>query len=58
MKRIATTAWTLTFVGIGVLSAGSAWAGTAPVQIPEPASLALMAVGVGAIAIFRARRGR
>jgi len=59
MKRGATMAWTLLLAATGVLSAGVAWA-AAPteVPIPEPTSLALIAVGVGAIAIFRARRGR
>jgi len=51
--------WTSTMAAIGILSVGAAWAGpAAEVQIPEPGTLALMAVGVGAIAIFRARRGR
>jgi len=51
--------WTSTMAAIGILSVGAAWAGPATeVQIPEPGSLALMAVGVGAIAIFRARSGK
>jgi len=57
MKRGSTIAWSLAMAALGVLSSGPAWAGS-PIQIPEPASLALLAVGVGAIAIFRARRGR
>jgi len=59
MKRSVAMAWTLLLVAGGVLSADIAWAGPATdVQIPEPGSLALMAVGIGAIAIFRARRRR
>jgi len=59
MKRGVMMAWTLLLAASGIVSAGSAWAGPSPeVQIPEPGSLALIAVGIGAIAIFRARRGR
>ena len=37
-------------------SAGAAVAGPAATQVPEPASLGLMAVGVGAVALYKFRR--
>jgi hypothetical protein len=59
VKRSVTIVWTLMMAAIGVIAAGAAWAGPATeVQIPEPGSLALLAIGVGAVAVYRARRGR
>jgi hypothetical protein len=48
---------TLALVALGILSVGPALA-LSPIEVPEPTSLALIAVGIGALAIFRARRGR
>jgi hypothetical protein len=42
---------------LGVLSAGSAFAGTpVPIDVPEPASMALLAGGIGALAFAKFRR--
>jgi hypothetical protein len=37
-----------------LLTTGNAWAGV--VTVPEPASMALLATGVGALAVYRLRR--
>ena len=39
-----------------LLSSGAAFAGPAAVNVPEPASLALLAGALGALMIARARR--
>ena len=41
-----------------VLTAGSALAGPAVIQIPEPSSLALVAAGAGIVAWMKFRRRR
>ena len=42
-----------------VLTASQAWAGNAvPPPIPEPASLGLLAIGMGGVALARFRRRR
>ena len=50
----------LTLAAIAVLTASQAWAGSVtsgtPGTVPEPATLGLFAVGVGAIALARFRR--
>jgi hypothetical protein len=50
----------LTQLGFGLaallLTAGNAWAGGGQVTVPEPASMALLATGVGALAVYRLRR--
>jgi PEP-CTERM motif-containing protein len=47
------------FVTCAVLTAGQAWAGTATTgvgAVPEPATLGLLAAGLGAVAAARFRR--
>ena len=50
----------MTQLGLGVaalvLTAGTAFAGQVTTPIPEPASMALLAVGAGALAVYRLRR--
>jgi uncharacterized membrane protein YdcZ (DUF606 family) len=41
-----------------VLAIGSALAGTTAISVPEPASLALLALGVGVLAAIKLRRHR
>jgi hypothetical protein len=43
----------LTLAALAVLTASQAWAGNGPPPIPEPATLALMALGVGGVALVR-----
>ena len=38
------------------LAASHAWAGINPAPIPEPASLTLLALGIGGVAVARFRR--
>ena len=54
MRTILFTATTVV-AGIA-LTAHAAVAGPAPTAVPEPASLALLAGGVGALAIIKLRR--
>ena len=42
----------------GILMTGTAFAGVTQVQIPEPASLGLIAVGAGGVALLRRLRRR
>jgi hypothetical protein len=48
----------LLFLGMLLALGPSAWATTAnePVTVPEPASMAVLAAGAGALLIARARR--
>jgi len=41
-----------------LLSGGAAFAGLNVIEVPEPASLSLMAAGIGTIAAVRYLRGR
>ena len=41
---------------LAVLTASQAWAGSTPGPVPEPATLALLALGIGGVAVVRFRR--
>jgi hypothetical protein len=45
----------LTLAALAVLTASQAWAGQTTGTVPEPATLGLLAVAVGGIALFRFR---
>ncbi len=53
MQRVMTLLGLMLVVLVGF--AGAAYAGTAP-RVPEPASMSLLAVGAGAVAIAKFRK--
>ena len=50
----------LIFVGVLLMNTAPAWAGISIIinHVPEPTSLALLAVGLGGVALARFRRRR
>ena len=53
-KRGASAAWAVVIAVVVLIYAGSAWAGSVT-DIPEPGSLALLAMALGALIVYRAR---
>jgi hypothetical protein len=49
---------TLTGFSAVLLSSGAALAGEPPIAVPEPATLSLMAAGIGVVAAVRYFRGK
>ena len=47
---------TLVLAAVAVLTASQAWAGSVTPPVPEPATLALLALGIGGAALIRFRR--
>ena len=56
MDYLAFLAFTVLTIIVGATS--DAFAAIAPISLPEPSSLAVLAVGVGAAAIFKAWKRR